>query len=245
MKIFLPIFLLLFLFDVGYAQFEGSLIMNIKKYPLTEKVKDSTREITEEKIKFYLGINDFRVESGDDGDMGGSFIIRLSKKIIILLSFNDKKYYEIPFGFFREMSAAMKEINIKDSISTGQKSKTDIKRTNEKRIIEGFDCTKYIITEDNGKTEAWVALKFTNFFKSFTEVGSEILSGGGKNEFDDEFYKELADKGGFPLLIIEKDKSGKILSESIVSGIEQKRPDDALFKPPKDFKMDKMENINN
>jgi hypothetical protein len=236
----IPIFLLMC--DFGFAQFEGTLVMSIKSYQIPVKDKDTSQQASVEKIKFYLGLNDFKIESGDE-NLGGSFIISLSTKMIIMLSDSDKSYSELPFSFFKMASEGMKELSIIDSGSTKSVKKSNLKRTNEKKRIEGIECTKYEVLEENKTIEAWVALKFTNFFKSFTEVGSEILAGGGKYEFEDIFVDELSDKGGFPLYMIEKDKEGNIISESIVSVIDKTKFEKSFFKPPKGYKSMKLDNI--
>jgi hypothetical protein len=198
---------------------------------------DLNQEKPKEQIsKFYLDVSQFRIESNDIEKENGNAILKMNRKIIIVIMDKEKKYIEIPFSVMREMAEKMKSMTNKNEIPKPGADK--IKYTKEKKNILGYPCVKIITSDGENTSEAWITLKFSNFFTAFSELGDQMLGSSS----DAAVMKELGSKGAFPMQIIEKSKNGEVISQWEVISIDNTKPDPSLFEPPKDYsKMDLMQ----
>jgi hypothetical protein len=207
-----------------------------------EKPGEPITELT----KFFLKGDKYRVESADQSGMGGSFILNLPKKNMIIIMEKEKKYAEVPFSFFKDMMKQMKSMGLKEPEDKKEEKKESgtIKVTGEKKTILGYACEKWIFTDNEKMSEAWLTLKFTNLFGAFIELGEEFMGGGAKQSkgMDEKLMKAMADKGAFPLAVTEKDKDGKIIEQWEVTKLEKKTLSNDLFDAPKGYeKFDMMQ----
>jgi hypothetical protein len=184
--------------------------------------------------KFYFAPTAVRFEQDkENSDMGGVSILRMDTKKIIVVTEKNKSYMELDFDFMKSMMAKMKEMGMKKEET--KKSKSVVKKTGETKNILGYTCEKWLITDDESSSEAWVTHKFSNFFTIFGELGNSFMSGGD----DEGVFKEFSAKNSFPLMAKELSKDGKVLNEWEVIKIEKGKQPTALFQVPEGYqKMD-------
>jgi hypothetical protein len=188
-----------------------------------------------ETVKFYYAPKAVRIEQGQEkSDMGGISIVRTDTKKIIIITEKNKTYMELDFDFMKSMMAKMKEMGMKKEET--KKGKSNVKKTGETKTILGYTCEKWMISDDESTSEAWVAHKFSNFFSIFGELGNSFMGGGGD---DEGVFKEFSASNSFPLMAKEVSKDGKVLNEWEVIKIEKGKQPPALFQVPAGYqKMD-------
>lgn len=95
-----------------------------------------------------------------------------------------------------------------------------IEKTNETKVILGYECQKYIITSEDGVAETWLTDKITfNPFESLSKMGNKM------NTSITNSYKDKLN--GLAMHTIFKDNKGKE-TEIKVTAIDNK-PNEKLF----------------
>jgi Domain of unknown function (DUF4412) len=121
------------------------------------------------------------------------------------------------------MVAPIKDIPTDDNNDI---SKQKITKTDEKRVINGYNCTKYIVKGDDGVSDVWTT---TEVKYTFEDVFKSIQNFNGQKGKDNEFIESQADIGGFPIEIYAKNKKGSESMKMTISEIKQGEVDESLF----------------
>lgn len=100
-------------------------------------------------------------------------------------------------------------------------SNVKIEKTNEKKSILGYECTKYIVTSDDGVADCWITEKI--IFNPFEKFG-KLTNQSGKLVGQDAF-KNI---NGLAMEINFTDKFNKSTQIKVVS-IDQNKPEESLF----------------
>lgn len=127
-------------------------------------------------------------------------------------------------------------MKMKDAAETAKKVRDDVddggfQKTSETETILGYKTTKYINTSKKGEiTEIWAT----------EELGSFYGLGGGenspfKNMSKNNWEKEMAEKGAFPLRTVMKDKKGKETMRMEATSIKKESIPDSAFAIPEGY----------
>lgn len=184
--------------------FEGKLTMNI------EAAGQKTG------MNYLIKGDKFRIEV-KDGEESAMIMDSKTKKMIVLVP-SQKMYMEFDYG------------KMTDGMSGNKKHKEEanaqIKKTGETKKINGYNCEKWLINDENNNIEAWVTTELGNF------VFAQNPMGGNDGP---EWQKEFEGKGFFPMQVLEKDANGNVNSKMEVTGIEKTSLNSDLFKVPSGF----------
>ncbi len=142
-------------------------------------------------------------------------------------------------------------------MATTEKKKVEIKKTGERKRINGYSTVKYEVTEDDIKArEHWVAdwsdIKHSEeafkVFKSMSSFFSEIMdtfsSGpmGGmiQDKFDSNWIGQLQKLDGFPVVTRTFSSDGKLKNESTLQSAKNAALNEADFQAPENYKQQTM-----
>ena len=191
-----------------------------------------------ELIKMYLLGNDIRTESINESKPSGAAIIKVKEKKMIIIMDEEKKYMEVDFEMLKKMASMFK--NMKPDQPKQEETtppKSDIKKTGKSMDILGYKCDEYIMENEGNSSTAWICQTFSNFWKTFNELGKSLEMEKTKGASD--WFTDIVGESGFPFKAIEKSKDGKVVSEWEVTKIDKNKPDASLFTAPKGYtKMD-------
>jgi|TARA_B110000495_G_C22877564_1_gene511816 hypothetical protein len=192
----------LFTISSGFAQFQGVIEF--------EKIKTETT-----KYSYSVKGNKVRIdETGPDGSVKGIMIVDLSKSTVIALSPERKLY----------MDATNKRI--------APIIKPEITKTKNKKTINGFGCTEWIVkySQENTQISYWVSPE-TGF--DFFEKLIKVLN--RKDKLSKYFIAIPGNETVFPVNAVEKNMDGTIKTELKITKIDKKELPDSLFDIPKDY----------
>lgn len=116
----------------------------------------------------------------------------------------------------------------KESEKPKEKDKLDFSKTGKTKTILGYHCEEWVAKGKKGVTEMWLAKGLGNFAGLGGNVGSKHAEVSG-------WEKEVADKGMFPLMMVQKDDEGKEKSRWEVKKLEKKSLDDSKFTVPSTY----------
>lgn len=137
------------------------------------------------------------------------------------------------------------------------KIETSVKRTGETDTISGYEAEKIEVSSSDGSSqELWVvpwseiggaegiADAFTGMSSLFDELMGAIsqmpMAGFAGGQAKSGWLDDLKSLEGFPVMAKAYDKGGKLISETLLSGIEEQAIDASEFKAPKGYKKQKM-----
>ncbi len=202
--------LLIILFFIAntFAQskFEGKIQI---KYDAGDTKGNMIYMVKGEKIRL-----DFKTDNKDE-EM--SMIMDPATKKTLMLMPSQKMFMEYPFNAMSE------ETNEKMDESFGK-----IKMTGETKEINGYNCQKILVTNEDNTAEIWATKDLGNFMNFFNNQMGE-----SKNP---EWLPEFMREGFFPMLGVQKDESGEEEYRWEVTKIEKQSLSSDLFAPPADFK---------
>ncbi len=115
--------------------------------------------------------------------------------------------------------------------SSVKKMNMDFVKTGEMKNVNGYNCVKWIIKEDDGTSEAWM----TKDLGSFIFFQSPM---GGKEKT--KWQEDIEASGYFPMLVIQKDSDGNETGKFEVKSVEKKSLDDSFFSVPAGYNKMKM-----
>lgn len=146
----------------------------------------------------------------------------------IIIDKPDEKMYMV----MNAMKSYM-EFPMKDMRNSGTESKNNekIKKTGEMKKINGYNSEKWIITDDNGTSEVWMTKELGSFTAFSSPMGKQPKS---------SWQNEIKGSDEFPMLVIQKDKSGKETSRMEIRSVEKQNLDDSFFAVPAGYKEFKM-----
>jgi len=202
--------ILSFLFGNAFPQsdFEGRIQIKITGEDVNG---DMNYSIKGKKVRL-----DFNME---ESDQNMSMIIDPAKKKSIMLMPSQKMYMEYNFEESETTKEEMDEIMGK------------VKMTGETKEINGYNCEKLLLTDEDGNISEMWATK---------QLGIFNLSGGTMGESQNpEWLPKFMREGFFPMMIIQKDDSGELQYQWEVKKIEKTPVSSDLFAPPAGYqKMD-------
>ena len=117
--------------------------------------------------------------------------------------------------------------------------KITVKATGKDQTINGFACKEYEVYEDGElTTQYWLAPSVsTKAFDAYQKELSQWLEGMGPLGANRLREWEHIRDHGFPIKVTRvKPSAGKLSFDREILGVEEKSLDEALFKPPKDYK---------
>ena len=121
-------------------------------------------------------------------------------------------------------------------------SKSEVKETDERKMINGYNCRLFIVTSEKAGASNWWMTKdlpksMISALKSAYKHGSMgMMRGKSTNNHEIE---ELFEKGWLPIRM-EMNKDGKSESSLTFLKYEQKSLDDSIFAIPTDIKIMQM-----
>lgn len=187
-----------------------------------------------ETSKAYLSEHGMRIEAGDETAM----IVNYKEEKFYQLNLKDKTYTETKFEDF------LKPQDEKDAQMLEQTQKMldqmldsmEVTKTEETQEINGFNCTKYMVSIMGSSSVYWVtkdvpeheaminiADKYKDHFKKSPVLRSFTTGFDMQKKID-----------GFPIKIVNKLMNMEIVQE--VQKVETKALDKALFQAPEGFK---------
>jgi hypothetical protein len=109
-----------------------------------------------------------------------------------------------------------------------------LEKTGQTEKILGYTADKYIVTQDDQKTEMWLAEGLGTFMNpnSSNPMGGMGRRGGAAPANMQAWEKALAGKSLFPLRVVGLDKANKETFRMEVTSIDKSALSDSLFAPP-------------
>jgi hypothetical protein len=155
----------------------------------------------------------------DDGDTGFS-VWDAQRKEGLFVDLQDHTFTVIPWHDL----TAQNTKKLFDNLTVTKTGKT--------AKIAGYGCEIYLSKDksDGGTSELCVAKGLSNA-ALYGMITGEVSGRGGYPAW----FRELVKDGGFPLLQVDRDKSGTEESRLEATRVETKRLDDSLFVPPAGF----------
>jgi len=101
-------------------------------------------------------------------------------------------------------------------------------KTAKTQKIAGYDCEQWIDKNANGEVELWTSTEIGKLFIPEGQMGDGLIPSVNMR-------KLLKQGQHFPLLMTERDKTGKEITRLEVTSVEKKPVDEAVFNLPKDY----------
>lgn len=153
-------------------------------------------------------------------------IFNASKNNMLMIMEDQKMYMEFPLDMMYENSG----MDESKSESNGK-----FFATGETKKIIGYTCEKWVYESDENIAETWMTKEIGKF---------KFFEGGfGKMQKVEEWQSSIEKSGFFPMLVINRDKSGKELNKMEVTSIDKKTLDDKLFTVPAGYQKFNMPNM--
>lgn len=189
----------MFIFSFSYAQpFEGKISMKV----FSDESMDMDYLVKGDNIRIEIKEN--------DGGYQGSFIYNGSDNKMLIIMPEQKMYMEIPLG------------DMYDSDDyEGTEEDVDINVTGETKMINGYNCEKWIIKNEDEEVEVWMAKGLGGFFMFQNPMDHSPKSA---------WQSKLKAGNYFPMQVVE---NKKVVME--VTSVDKKALKDDLFTVPKDF----------
>ncbi|HKI77502.1 MAG TPA: DUF4412 domain-containing protein [Ignavibacteriaceae bacterium] len=182
MKKFLIFNLLLILFvSFSVSSFSQNKFAGKVEIALKDKSGDNSMD-------YYIKGNKIRMDIQSPQGEARLILDQENKKISMLMP-SMKMYMSFPWD--KMVSGAQGNNDNKNNMS--------FKKTGETKTINGYKCEKWLMTGDEGTTEAWMTDELGRFM-----FFDSPMSGKSKPEWQ----QELSNGNNFPMLIIHKDSDG-------------------------------------
>ncbi len=137
-----------------------------------------------------------------------------------------KMYMEFP------MNMNFGEDNGAEGNDSGEKhSMKDFVKTGEMKNINGYNCEKWTMKEDDGTSEAWMTKDLGAFVFFQSPMGKKPKA---------KWQQDLEESGYFPMLVIQKDTDGNETERFEVKSVEKTKLDDSFFSVPDGYNQMKM-----
>jgi hypothetical protein len=154
--------------------------------------------------------NDVRIEV--DAEEKVAMIMQSQNKKMLMIMPSQKMYMEMDLDKALDYQS-----------ESNEKESGNIEKTGETKNINGYTCEKWIYRDEGEVTEAWMAKDLGSFF-----MFQNPMTGGSQPSWQDRIQGE----GFFPMLVINKDASGKEQGRMEVKSVEKKSLDSSLFSAP-------------
>ena len=193
--------------SVAQTQFEGKVVMNVKS---GDKGTD---------IDLFVKGNKTLMQMM--GEEKANLIMDSKAKKMTILMPQQKMYMEMDMNMMKDISEKMKK---NDKSEKAEKMNGDFNKTGETKEINGYECEKWVYTDDGGdKTEAWMTKELGNFMG---------FSNPMMNDEASSWQKKIEGQGYFPMLAIHYDDSGDVESSMEVKSVDKKSLDESMFEIP-------------
>ena len=196
------------------AQTEGSFTVNINEGRFqNKKVDASSIDFAFKGDKFLITP---KMSKGQNVSSPGILFDMKKKQMVVMMNNDGKK---------SAMILDMPDLENQDMMKGQTYDPADYKitTTKEKKIIEGYEAVKVKVEGKDFSSDVWVT-KDVNF--DFNEITK--LFGSGMSGSPAMFDLKSFGIGGFPLMVIVKDKNGKEEMVMTISNI-QKKVNDKMF----------------
>jgi hypothetical protein len=112
-----------------------------------------------------------------------------------------------------------------------------LEKTGQTEKILGYTAEKYIVTQDEQKTEMWLAEGLGTFMNlnSSNPMAGMGRRGGGAPANMQAWEKALAGKSLFPMRVVGRDKADKETFRMEVTSVDKNPLSDSLFAPPASY----------
>jgi hypothetical protein len=101
-------------------------------------------------------------------------------------------------------------------------------KTTKTQKLAGYDCEQWIDKNSNGEVELWTSIAIGKLFIPEGQMGDGLIPSVNMR-------KLLKQGQHFPMLMMERDKTGKEITRLEVTSVEKKAVDEAVFNLPKDY----------
>ncbi len=160
-------------------------------------------------MKYQIKDGKFRMDAPDNKMGGGAFL--MDDKSMYILMPSQKMYMEMP------IDVADMDVDTDDM--------TEPNRTGETKVILGHEAEKWLMKDNEEDIEMWVA----------KDLGKFVLMNGPMQEQKPAWYKEIENDGFFPMLVINRDKSGNEVGRYEVTELKEQKLSDDLFNIPSGY----------
>lgn len=203
--IFIPGLLFLFTIQVfPQDRFQGKVTFQV------------TEEGQSQKLSYFVKGNKFRIEPGQNEQMGmGVIIYDTDKDLMTVLMSEQKMYMEMPLD---------KSMGMTNDESTG---KEYFVKTGESKEILGYTCDKFKYNDGQESGFAWMTKELGPFMF--------MRDPEGESSSEEKWQREIMEEGYFPLLVEQKNSSGNLEKVFEVTDLKPMNLDDALFSIPPGF----------
>ncbi len=194
---------------LAQSQFEGKVVMNVKSGD-----KDTD-------INMFVKGNKTLIQVSNE--QKANVIMDSKAKTMTILMPEQKMYMEMDMNMMKGMTEKMKK---NDEAEDNGKMNGKFDKTGETKDINGYECEKWVYTDDDGnKTEAWMTKELGNFMG---------FSNPMANDESSSWQKEIEGKGYFPMLAVHY-VDGEVESSMEVKSVDKKSLDESMFEVPAGF----------
>jgi hypothetical protein len=177
-------------------------------------------------ISYLVKDNLIRFGTDMEGQKMG-IIFNSEKNVMLMIMDEQKMYMEMPMDMINKQM---------DKKGNNTDSENKFTATGETKEIIGYASEKWLYEDEKNKAEVWLTKDIGKF--KFFEGG---LGGMQKTE---GWQSSIEKSGSFPVLVINRDKSGNELNRLEVLSVEKKELDDILFTVPSGYKKFDMPKMN-
>ena len=195
-------------------------LFTIEVFPQDHFQGKVTFQVTEEgqtnKISYLVKGNKFRIEPGQNEQMGmGVILFDADKNLMTVLMNEQKMYMQMPL----DNSAGMM-----DDESTGDEY---FVKTGESKNIMGYSCDQFKYTDGEESGFAWMTKELGPFMF--------MRDPEGASDSENKWQQEIMEEGYFPMLVEQESPSGKMEKVFEVIDLKAMNLDDTLFSIPPGF----------
>ncbi|MBN1357066.1 DUF4412 domain-containing protein [bacterium] len=177
--------------------------------------------------KTFMNKDGMRMERKD-----GITIMNYEKGMIYQLDFDKKTYEEVRLDSM--LQGHDEAVQYMQNMIKSMSEDITIEKTDETKKINGYDCTKYVVTVMGMPSETWITKDVEGFaeLQNATKKHIEKYKNNPllKNMLGNPAFEKLE---GFPIMSVSQ--VGQMRSVSNVTKIEKKKLDADLFLPPSDY----------
>lgn len=163
-------------------------------------------------------------------DMGGQkmgIIFNSEKNVMLMIMDEQKMYMEMP------MDMVDKQMNTTENKTDSENRFT---ATGETKEIIGYTSEKWVYEDEKNTAEVWLTKDIGKF---------KFFEGGlGRKQKSEGWQSSIEKSGSFPVLVINRDKSGKELNRLEVLSVDKRELDDKLFTVPPGYQKFDMPKMN-
>lgn len=164
-------------------------------------------------LEYQIKDGKFRMEA-PNGNMGGGVFLMNEEAMYVIMP-GQQMYMEMP----KDMPGVDS-----DEEMTGDEMDEPV-RTGETKMFLGHEAEKWLMEDEEEDIEMWVA----------KDLGKFVMMNSPMQKDKPAWYKEIEDEGFFPMLVINKDKSGNEIGRYEVTELKEQSLSEDLFKVPAGF----------